>query len=432
LGDYLKQLRGRIFSYPVLSIPLQFKQYVVSTVFLQGRALQMGFGKPLGEWVNGKFKVLDPELESVKKQFELDKIPPAEIESRLNQIEEYRKELYRQARKATYGMWGMAFLWGGAAATPFFSSIGLVLGAAFAGDDDEDEDKEFLHSNWENDFYRWMQRTFGGAIGATLVKGGVEKDTAQNIGEAIGRATARGVIPELTGASLSERITTDPLAMLWREGRYTKDPRGQILEDVAGNIAGVSLGLNFADAYKLWGQGKKGLAVEKMLPSLFAAPLKSYRLGKEGMTDSNGVVINLMYADEFSKWDVALKAIGISPEREVMARRMASKTVQEQQEIEDQYNNLMNRLFLERSHLGTDEGEEKALEKLQKFIEVYPDLEKNVEKGLEDRAESAAMAEAIGAKLPEKYIPRLSEKLDYVKSRAKPEPKFNPKAFLEK
>ena len=166
------------------------------------------------------------------------------------------------------------------------------------------------------------------------------------------------------------------------------------------------MGLNWAGAYQLASEGQFARAFETAAPAVVAKPVTSYRLGTEGATTRGGDVIGNLYADQFSMWELSLQAIGLQPEKLAVAQRRAIQAKTYEQKVLDKKTALMNRIWLER---GSPEGLEKALDNAAAFSMKYPEVAitpKAIADSFESRNEAKAKAEAIGAKLNEKLLPR--------------------------
>ena len=172
LGDYTRQTKGRVFAeYPALNVVAQFKQYAISATYNVLRNFYLSVGAPFRK----------AEIEQFRLQLTKDGVPPATIDQRLDEAEQYRKEIYREGMKRLAGILGMTFLFGGIVAQPFFSMLGTLI-KMFAPDDDD----EFF--DWENWFYNYMENEVGGAAAAIFKKMGMEAAKSEEAGIKIGRA----------------------------------------------------------------------------------------------------------------------------------------------------------------------------------------------------------------------------------------------------
>jgi hypothetical protein len=328
------------------------------------------------------------------------------IDQRLDEAEQYRKEIYREGMKRLAGVLGMTYMFGGVVALPFFSMLGRLI-KMFAPDDDD----EFF--DWENWFYNYMVETVGGTAGAIFNKMGMEAGKSQEAGKKLGLAIARGPIATLTGTSLADRVSLDMVNLWYREGRYSPDAREALQQEVVANLGPtMGLALNWADAWQLANEGQWGRAFEKAMPSMVAGGFKAYRLGTEGATTRAGDVLGGLYPEEFTTWELAMQAIGFQPERLALAQKAAIQAKTYQQKLLDRRNSLLDRLWMER---GTPSYSD-ALEKANEFSLKYPELAIDgdaITNSFSAKAEAHAQAEALGARLDKKLIPRLAPMLNY-------------------
>lgn len=395
LGDYTRQMKGRIFTVPTVNLITQFKQYAITATYNVIRDAYMSIGAPFRK----------EEIEQFRKQMVADGLPQSVIDQRLDEAEQYRREVYREAQKRMAGVLGMTFLFGGAASLPFFS-IGLgTLIKMFAGDDDDE------YFDWENWFYNYMETEVGGAAAAIFTKMGMDAKKSEKAGIALGEALARGPIATATGTSLADRVSLDLKNLWWRDGRYSPDARESIQGDVIANLGpSVGLLLNWADAWQLAGEGQWLRAYEKAVPALFAKPATAFRLGTEGATTRAGTVVGGLY--EFTTWELAMQAIGLQPERLAQAQKAAIQAKTYQQKILDQRQALLNRLWMERGTPAQFDVNRKINEFNMKYPQVAIDQD-TIDKSFESRAEGKAQAEAIGTKLDERLLIRTAPMMRY-------------------
>jgi hypothetical protein len=396
LGDFTRQMKGRIFTVPSVNLITQFKQYAITATYNILRNFYLTVGAP--------FRTA--EIEQFRQQMIKDGVTQSVIDQRLDEAEKYRKEVYREGMKRLAGILGMTFLFGGIAAQPFFSMLGKIV-SMFSPDDDD----EFF--DWENWFYNYMETEVGGAAAAIFTKMGMDTAKSEKAGVVLGEALARGPVSTLTGTALSDRVSLDLKNLWWREGRYSPDARQSLQQDIIANLGpSFGLGLNWADAWQLAGEGQWGRAFEKAAPAMFGKPATAYRLGTEGATDRSGAVIGGLYPDEFTTWNLATQAIGLQPEKLAQAQKAAIQAKTLEQKIKDQRNAILDRLWMDR---GTPSYLD-ALEKAREFSLIYPEAAIDggvISDSFEQRAESKAKAEAMGAKLDEKFLGKTAPKLRY-------------------
>jgi len=399
LGDYTRQTKGRVFAeIPSLNVIAQFKQYAIGATYNILRNTYLSVGAPFRK----------AEIEQFRQEMIKDGLTQSVIDQRLDEAEQIRKETYREGMKRLAGILGMTFLFGGIAAQPFFS-FGLgTLVKMFAPDDDEDE-----FFDWENWFYNYMENEVGGSAAAIFKKMGMDAEKSEKAGIVLGEALARGPLATATGTSLADRVSLDLKNLWWREGRYSPDMRQSLQQDVIANIGPtVGLGLNWADAWQLAGEGQWGRAYEKAFPAMFARPATAYRLGTEGATSSGGEVIGGLYPEEFTAWQLGMQAIGLQPEKLAQAQKAAIQAKTFEQKVVDRRNSLLDRLWMERGKPSYAD----ALQKSNEFSLIYPEVAIDgdaISNSFDARAEAKAQAEAIGAKLNTKTLGRTAPMLRY-------------------
>jgi len=394
LGDYTRQMKGRIFTKPGVNVLLQFKQYAITTSYVVLRNLYLTLGAPFSKGEIAQFRA---ELEKNKD------LTTEDIDRKVGEMEVQRKEMYKEGRRRLAGILGMAFLYGGITAMPFFSMLGPLVRMF----NDDDEDDEFL--NWQNDFYNGMEDTLGGwASSMYLSTGGDPQKVAEvdEFGRAIANVITRGAASKLTGTALADRVSLDLKNLWFRDGKFSPDIRESLKEEVIANL-GPSVGLlfNWADGWKLFQEGQVSRAFETVAPAILSKPATAFRLGTEGATNKKGVVIGNMYAEEFSAWNLAMEAVGFQTEKRAMAQKKAFQAVEYDRKVQTRHDELLTRIYLD-IKFGSDTLEAN-LEKAAEFSAKYPGMAITAESVFNTvikRAESDAEAEAIGARLNKKML----------------------------
>lgn len=404
LGDYVRQMKGRVFTYPGVNVVMQFKQYAIQSAFILLRNHYLAFSRPFSS----------SEIKDFREQLESSGMPPNIIEQRIREADKYRKELGNEAYRRLAGILGMTFLYGGVVALPYFS-LGLgTLIKMFAPDDDD----EFF--DWENWFANYMNTTVGGAAGAIFNKMGMETEKSKVAGKKLAEAVAYGPTSAVTGSALSDRVSLDLKNLWYREGRYDNDARQSVTNEIISNLGpAVGLGLNWVDAYQLVEDGQFGRAYEKAVPAIFAKPVTSYRIGEEGATTRGGDIIGGLYPNEFDLWDLSMQSIGLQPLKLYKGQKAAIQAKTYQQKVLDRHNSILNRLWMERGTPAYGDAQEKA----RKFSIQFPDMAIDadaIDNAFDARAEAQAQANAIGARLDEKLFSKTLPMLNYGVQQAKP------------
>lgn len=402
LGDFTRQLKGRIFTSPGVNLLTQFKQYAITNTYLIFRNHYLAFAAPFNK---SEMRHLRQMLEI---QHENTPNKDALIEKQIAEADAYRKEINNEGFRRLLGIMGMAFLWGGLEAQPFFWLLLPLMAKMFRPEDDDDEFTD--NTNW---FRNYMLENLGGSMTAAFVDMGKDPKEAAKLARKITMSIERGPISTALGVSLSERVSLDLKNMWYREGRYNPQTRDTVIEEAVANVGPTAaLTLNWADAWDLMKQGQIQRAYEAAVPNLFGSPSKSERLATEGATTRSGELIGGLTEDKFSGFELAMQAIGFQPEKLALAQKSAIEAVKVQQKIMDKKTALMNRLWMDRGTPAYDE----ALKRRADFNLMYPELEiseKDLQDSFETRTKLKAQAEALGAKINPKLITRLAPMLRY-------------------
>lgn len=385
LGDYSRQTKGRVFANPIMNLLLKFKQYPILAMYSIMRNFHVGMVAPFKKAEIDQYRaLLEQELKNDPNK---DKV----IVQRLQEVEAQRKALEKEGRRRLAGILGVTTILGGIAASPFFSLVVGNLVKMFADDDDDE------YFDWENWFYNYMEGEFGGYLGGMLANAGIEPKTAEKVGRKTAEVVSRG-LPAAMGAAVADRVSLDPKALLWRDGRYSPDARENFIESLIANAGPVvGLGLNFVDAYQLAKEGQYARAVEKAVPAIIAKPVSAVRMAGEGATTKKGDVL----IDDFTATELAMQSIGLQPERLAQKQKAAIAMKQKEQKILDAREAIMDRLWMERDN---PDGYEAAMERALEFNNKRKDPKmlitpKKIRESFEKRAQLKAEAEALGAKI---------------------------------
>jgi hypothetical protein len=375
----------------------KFKQYSVLATYVVARNFYFTFAAPFRK----------SEIEQFRQQMLKDGVPQNIIDQRIAEADAQRIDTYKEGRRRLAGILGMTFLLGGAEALPFFT-LGIGTLIKMLGNDDDDE-----FFDWDNWFKNYMEVELGGYVADLFKKMGMSEESASKAGRATMEGVVRGPASVITGGSLSERVSLDPVNLWLRDARFSSDTRESVIEGVIANAGPVvGLGVNWAEAIELMQQGQYQRAFEKAAPAIVAKPAAAYRMADEGgaRTKQGHMIPN---ADNFSAWELAMQSIGLQPERLAQAQKASIESKTKAEKIKDKKETILNRLWLER---GNAEGYADTIEKAQKFNQKYPDYPitpQDVVDSFKRRSANQMEAEIFGAQIEKKLRPRISPMMEY-------------------
>lgn len=283
------------------------------------------------------------------------------------------------ARRNLAGLLGMSALFSGTLGLPLMSMTMDVLNALAAsfGDDDDPWDAE---------------TEFRAFLIAHLGRAGA--DTVLN-----------GVVDQITGASISSRVSYSDL--WFRDADRELDGRGQyynLLEQAAGPMGGVLknafVGKQMIDEGHVW------RGVETMLPKALKDVLKAGRYASEGVNNLRGDPI---VADANIR-DILMQGIGFMPSRVRAQYDVSRASKNYEQYVLDRRGALLD-AFAMSVRLDDDAGRAAAMDKIRAFNARWPELAitpKTIIASLRSRARYTAQAEN-GIMLNRKIAGRIRE-----------------------
>ena len=251
-------------------------------------------------------------------------------------------EIKREATARFVGTMGMAGIFAGGTGLWGFSTVAAIMNAVVNGlGDDDDEPFDF-----ELEFVNWAVETFGQNIGTLLTRG-------------IGNAA---------GIDLADRVKLDD--MWFRDNRKNQD-EVQALQSMLIDALGptVGLGINAAQAAKLWGEGHGDRALETVMPAFIKNPMVAARYANEGVNTLRGDPL----MEEVNPFQLLMQSIGIRSS-ELSERQFYNITVKSQEQaILSKRQNLLNLYAL--SFLSNDsDTAETALDKIFEFNDQHPSV----------------------------------------------------------
>ena len=346
LGDFTRATRAPIFTGPLAKVIFQFKQYSLLMTYNLLRNTQLGFN-PFRKGLT-----------------------------------EDEKAMAKEARRRMYGVLGMTALFAGMKGMPIFSAVGAMVEAMSGDDEDEIIDFEY----WLDGYLR---DTFGGTAAAAIM---------------------RGLIPQVTGAAISERASLD-LADLWfRDSGYQKTAEDTVKEQILSLLGPtVSIGLSATKGWDAMQNGQFERGLESMMPTVARNLLVVKRyFEEEGATTRRGVMIK----EDITPAEYISQALGFTPE-DVMQRQKATiRRKSAEMEIETRRERALNRLFF--ALWADDEaGLDAAMENIDAFNDKYPERPidgETIQKSMSNRFKSIAEQEMFGG-VDKKLSARLGEQI---------------------
>jgi hypothetical protein len=365
--DYSTVNKPRYFQGDLPKILLQFKQYAQHMTYLLFRTAY--------------------ESTSLIGQEEYKALMAAGKTEEAQQLMEESIRMRQDARRAFTGMMGMSFLFAGTMGMPvwfIFSGIANAFAAVF-GDDEEEYDVE----NW---YKNWLHSVFGGVVGDSI---------------------ARGVVPQLTGASLSDRMSTNLTDMWFRDIKRNQDEVSyvqNVMINLLGPVAGM--GINAAEAVKRYNDGNTYRAFEAVSPAVLKNLLAGSRIASEGALTMKGDTL----LDDISGKEAFIQMLGFTPER--LAQRQAANIEAKAMEvsIDNRRQDLLN--FLAMAYeAGDGDAVAEVLEKIGDFNMANPEKvikPSTIINSLKKRAKVRAMAEGAGGlRVNKAFLGRAAEMTEY-------------------
>jgi hypothetical protein len=225
-----------------------------------------------------------------------------------NSFGDAEPEAKAAARKALAYMLGQAFVVGGGRALPLPAVLGYFFSAAFG--DGADEPPEYVLRKWIDN-----------KDVADLLIGGVPALFGANMSNFGGMGNMLSVLP-FTDVDLTSRrgIETVGFALL------------------TGPLGGLTL--KAADAAGFMANGDYWRGIENMLPTGFGNMSKSLREATQGNRQKDGD--QTIAADEITLFDAAIRAIGITPERQTRRVETQKAAYQIEQAIHNEGSQIKN------------------------------------------------------------------------------------------
>jgi hypothetical protein len=347
--DYATYNKPRYMQGNLAKVLLAFKQYAQHMTYLLMRTAY--------------------EATADVSKAEFDELASLYGEEAATKYAQDANELRAQARKTFALMMGMSFVFAGAAGLPIwwmYSGMAKAFNAVFGNDE--------LPFDVDNDFKNMMNNTFGGFVGDSI---------------------SRGVIPQLTGVSLADRMSTNLPDMWFRDTRKNNDEVEMVNQTIL-NLLGPTVGLlvNGAEAVKRYNDGNTERAFEAIAPGAFKNLLAGSRLASEGALTMKGDTL----IEDISGPEAFKQMLGFTPER--LAQRQAAniEAKSSEQAVMQRRQDLLNFLAMAIEREDED-GEAKVLAKIEDFNDAndWAAIKAStIRSSIKKRAKARAMSDELG------------------------------------
>jgi hypothetical protein len=350
--DYATFNKPRLMQGNISKLLLAFKQYPQHFTYL---LMRTGF--------EATQKVSEEEKKNLRAAYK------GRGEEAVNKYIEDTNAMRAEARKAFMMMMGMTFLFAGAAGLPMwwmYEGMANAFNAVF-GDDEVPFDVN-------NDFKNRMNETFGGFVGDSI---------------------SRGVIPQLSGLALSDRMSTNLTDMWFRDVKKNQD-EVDYAENMIISLLGptVGIGMKIPEAIKRFNDGHVERAAEALAPAAFKNVLAASRLAKEGALTMKGDTL----IEDISGPEAFKQMLGFTPERLAQRQSANIEAKSSEQAVLQRRQDLLNALAMAMD--ADDEAlEDKVWAKIDKFNEAndwIPISYKTVKQSMKKRAKAREMANELG------------------------------------
>jgi len=251
-------------------------------------------------------------------------------------------EVRSAARKEFMNYMLMHTLFAGVTGLPF--AVQAIFGAAAQGihsvvsDDDAPWDPDTALKNWLTD-------ELGGFASTAITQG----------------------IFNAVGVDLHSRVGADNLffgfAPAGLEGR---DKANYYLDEFLGPVIG-GVGINFANGFAKMANGDWIGGTQAVTPAIIRNLVKAYGEGTRGVTTSSGEEV--VPADEFTGFELAMQSLGFSPSRIEQAYRARSAVKDAQTELSGRRSQLLQQYFMNSTN-GDDNSD--VLEDIQAYNRGNP------------------------------------------------------------
>lgn len=350
IGDFSRSGKPPVLTKPAAKVLFQFKQYSLLMTYNILRNTMIGF--------NPKAKNLTDE----------------------------QKAEAREARRRMYGTLGITALFAGAKGMPIFTAVAFLAEALQTAFGDDEEEYIFEYAMKE-----YLTESFGGEVAASMMT---------------------GLIANQLNVGISERMSLDLVDLWIRDSGYQRSAEDSTKEFLLSNLGpAVSIGLNATKAIDQFNNSQEMRALETASPIIARNLLTVGRWIRE---EENATARGITIDDDITYSDLAVKALGFTPEDMLRKQKEIIDRKGLESKIEYKRERLLGALYVA-LHTGDDDLFEATMEKVADFNEKYPEIaieddtiEKSLERKLEDKSKQEALG-GVGEKLYgriERAIPR--------------------------
>ena len=354
--DYSTLNKPRLFQGKWAKVVMQFKQFSQQMSFMLVRSGIEGFHNTFNyDNLIKKEQALGggqlPELEDVRIQINstqrLNGEPEYKGPALEAQVKKYYADVRSEGKKRLFGTLGMTFAFAGTTGLPGWWALGKLIEGMQAVFGDEDEaDKPFDFNNW---YKNWL---------------------AENMGNFWGDSISRGLMTQVSGANLADRMGLNDL--WFRDARNSPDEVAAVQAFIVSLMGpSVGIGISAVEALKQMREGHLERGMETLSPAILKNLLKAGRFSE---TFGDGRATTLkgdVLIDDFGVGEIAAQAIGFSPERLSQKQKANIEMKTAEQEILDRRAALLNAYFM-----GVDNTDAdlmiSALEKIAVFNTSNP------------------------------------------------------------
>lgn len=251
-------------------------------------------------------------------------------------------EVRSAARKEFMNYMLMHTLFAGVTGLPF--AVQAIFGAAAQGihsvvsDDDAPWDPDTALKNWLTD-------ELGGFASTAITEG----------------------IFNAMGVDLHSRVGVDKLFFGFApSGLEGRDKANYYLDEALGPVIG-GVGINFANGFAKMANGDWIGGTQAVTPAIIRNLVKAYGEGTRGVTTSSGEEV--VPADEFTGFELAIQSLGFSPSRIEQAYSARSAVKDAQSELSDRRSQLLQQYFANSMNGDDNSG---VLEDIQAYNRGNP------------------------------------------------------------